>query len=111
MTRRLALLLGLAVCGIAGPLQAAESVDLVVPQMAAERHGLTRAWFTQLPMDGSRSDVTYIVQQGDMLFVQTSLSMVHAIDTETGRLVWSQQVGNPALPTQRLGVNDRAVAV
>ena len=45
-----------------------------------------------------------------MLFVQTSDAMLYAIDAETGRTVWSQQVGSPGRSTMRPGANGRAAA-
>lgn len=102
--------IGLLVCGAWRTARAVEAVDLVVPQMTAERHGLTRAWFTQIPGAGGRAHVTHVVQDDGMLFVQTSSAMLFAIDAETGRVVWSAQVGEPNRPTLRPGANGRAPA-
>src|SRR5438132_4061132 len=73
---------GLMSCGLAGPARAVNAAELLVPQTAAERHGLTRAWFAQMPV-GGRSRITDIVLDEGTLFVQTSAAMLHAIDAET----------------------------
>jgi outer membrane protein assembly factor BamB len=89
---------------------AVEASELLVPQFTAEQHGLTRAWFFQVPAIGGRSHLTHVVQDDGMLFAQTSTAMLYAIDAETGRLVWSQQVGQPNQPSLRPAANGRAVA-
>jgi len=80
----------------------AQSVaDLLVPQSAVERHGLTRAWFAQLPLAGVQTKIVAIVPDDDLLLITTTAGDVHAVDSETGRLVWSAQVGDPRQPTLR----------
>jgi outer membrane protein assembly factor BamB len=100
--------IGLVFCGGWRTARAVEAVDLVVPQMTAERHGLTRAWFTQVPGAGGRAQVTHVVQDDGMLFVQTSSAMLFALDAETGRIVWSAQVGEANRPTLRPAANGKA---
>ena len=46
-----------------------------------------------------------------MLFVQTDLGMLHAIDAETGRTRWAVQVGNRRYPSLPPAANDQYVAV
>jgi outer membrane protein assembly factor BamB len=100
---------GLMLCGSARLARAANAAELLVPQTSSERHGLTRAWFTQIPV-GGRSRITHIVQDDGTLLVQTSAAMLYALDTETGRILWSQQVGEPKRPTQRPAANGRPTA-
>ena len=100
----------LALLSTARSAFAVEASELLVPQFTAEQHGLTRAWFFQVPAIGGRSHLTHVVQDDGMLFVQTSTAMLYAIDSETGRLVWSQQVGQPNQPSLRPGANGRATA-
>ena len=99
--------LGLMLCAPSRPVRAATAADLLVPHTTAERHGLTRAWFAQIPV-GGRSRITHIVQDDGTLLVQTSAAMLYALDAETGRILWSQQVGEPNQPTQRPGANGQA---
>jgi outer membrane protein assembly factor BamB len=106
----LATVLGLMLAGLARPAAAVEASELLVPQFMAEAHGLTRAWFFQVPAIGGRSQVAYVVQDDGALFVATTTAMLYAIDSETGRLLWSQQVGEPNQLTLRPGANGRADA-
>ncbi len=102
--------IAVAVFAAARPSRAIEASQLLVPQFMAEQHGLTRAWFFQVPAIGGRSYVKYVVQDDGTLFVATSTAMIYAIDSETGRLQWSQQVGEPNQLTLRPGANGRADA-
>ena len=102
----------IAVCGwlvwaCAGSAWAAEAGDLLIPQTTAEHHGLTRAWFTQVGSSGIHSHVTAVVLDEDMLLVQASDAMTYALDAETGRLVWSSEVGSPSLMSLAPGGNGR----
>jgi outer membrane protein assembly factor BamB len=74
---------------------------LLVSQSAIERHGLTRAWFAQLPLAGVRTRIVAVVPDDDLLLISTTAGGVHAVDAETGRIVWSTQVGDPRQPTLR----------
>ncbi len=87
--------------------RAADAKDLLFPQQVAERHGLTRAWYAQVPVANGRSRVNFIVQDEGLLLVQTSSAMVYAFDTESGHLAWSAEVGDARLPSQRPGANGR----
>lgn len=46
-----------------------------------------------------------------MLLVQTELGLLHALDAETGRTIWVQQVGSRSRPSETPAVNDKYVAV
>jgi hypothetical protein len=83
----------------------------VISDTAAIRHGLTRAWFTQVQMDVGRSRVRDVVLDDDTLFVQTDRAMIQAINAETGRTLWSKQVGKPNHPTMTPGVSRDLVVV
>ena len=97
------LLLGLTILLPASILAAtarAENIgELLVSQSLVERHGLTRSWFAQLPLAGMRAKVVAVVPDDDLLLVTTTTANVLALDAETGRLVWSAQVGDPNQPT------------
>ncbi|MCR4410852.1 MAG: PQQ-binding-like beta-propeller repeat protein, partial [Thermoguttaceae bacterium] len=75
------------------------------------RHGLVRAWFTQVQLDPARGRVTDIVIDGGTVFVQTDRAILQAIDAETGQTLWVQQVGDPNHPTLTPGISNRMVAV
>jgi len=45
------------------------------------------------------------------LYATTTQGVIHAIDAETGRTLWSKTVGNPNYPTQKTAANDKFLAV
>jgi outer membrane protein assembly factor BamB len=67
-------------------------VDLVPTRTALERLGLERQWFGVIPLVESER-LMRISMSGDRLFAQTDYAMVHAFDSESGRLLWSAQLG------------------
>jgi outer membrane protein assembly factor BamB len=67
-------------------------VDLIPTRTALERLGLERQWFGVIPLVESER-LLRISMSGDRLFAQTSYAMVHAFDAESGRLLWSAQLG------------------
>lgn len=77
----------------------AQNSDVLLQQSEMGRHGLTRAWFAQLPLAGMRSKTVAIVPDDDLILITTTTADVLALDAETGRLVWSTQVGDPSQPT------------
>lgn len=97
--------------------EASASSNRLITQQDAARHGLTRAWFAQVPLDPGRSRVTHVRlfegtgQLPDTLFVQTDQAVVHALDAETGQTLWSRTVGNRAHPTLPVGINRELVGV
>ena len=99
-----------AVLCACGPAPAALRNELI-PQTTAARHGLTRAWYTQVQMDSGRSRVQDVVLDRGTLFVQTDRAMVHAIDAETGRTLWAKQIGRPNHPSGAPGLGSRLLVV
>jgi len=83
----------------------------LIPQPEAARHGLKRAWHLQIEVDASRNRLQHITLSRGMFFVQTDGAMIHAIDAETGHVLWNRQVGEPRRPTLPLGANHDLVAV
>ncbi len=110
--RRIQSLAAIFLCvtaGMVGPRIA--SADEIVPEVTAQRHGLTRAWFVQVDIDRSRSRIAHITQHKGMLLLQTDRGMVHALDAETGRTFWAQQIGHANHPSMAPAANDKFVAV
>ena len=83
----------------------------VIPQTTAARHGLTRAWFTQIEVDRAIGRVEHITLNRDLLIAQTNKAIVHAIDAETGRTLWIQQIGERNLINMAPAANEKFVAV
>ena len=77
----------------------------LIPETTANRHGLTRPWFTQVELDGSRGRICDIVLEGGILYAQTDTAMLHAIDAETGKTLWAKQIGRPRHPSLTPGAN------
>ena len=79
------------------PVWAARS-DLI-PETTAAQHGLARPWFAQVELDQGRGNISSVLLYEGMLYVQTSTAMIHAIDAETGKTLWSSQIGQPKHPS------------
>ena len=109
MVRQSLFLLGF--CLALAPLAGARAENVLISQSTAQRHGLTKAWFTQIELDKSSDYVAYITQQGGMLYVQTGHAVVHALDAETGRRIWNVQIGRRNQMSYAPGVNENLLAV
>lgn len=107
MTRLIALGL-LTVCSATGDAAAAGTL---ISQSSAERQGLVRAWYVQVPVSAARSRIVHIAQHAGTLLVQTNAAMIHALDAETGRTLWSTPTGKAAYPSLAPAANDEQVAV
>ena len=91
------------------PVWAARSY--LIPETTAARHGLTRPWFAQVELDQGRADLTNVVLYEGVLYAQTNTAMVHAIDAETGKTLWSKQIGRANQPSMPLNVRGDKLAV
>jgi outer membrane protein assembly factor BamB len=79
------------------PLWAARS-DLI-PESTAAQHGLVRPWFAQVEFDQGRGNISGVLLYEGVLYVQTNSATLHAIDAETGKTLWSKQIGQPKYPS------------
>ncbi len=68
-----------------------------------ERLGLERAWFAAVPLEPGRESLSRVGVAGDLLFAQTDLANLSAFDGESGRLLWSTNIGRPT--PRALGVS------
>lgn len=100
-------LIGAALIGVfltCSPVWAARSE--LIPETAVAQHGLTRPWFAQVELDEGRGNLNSVLLNEGVLYAQTSSAMLHAIDAETGKTLWSKQVGlakHPSLPPDARG--------
>lgn len=102
----------LLIACLAGPDAApAALTDALITETDAARHGLTRAWFTQVELDRASSRLIHLVLQGKTLYAQTDRAVLHAIDAETGQTLWVARVGRPGGLSMAPAANDRMVAV
>ena len=83
-------------------------VDLVPTRTALERLGLERQWFGVVPLVETER-LMKITLAGDLLFAQTDYAMVHAFDAESGRLLWSAQLGERTGFARGVAANSFAV--
>jgi outer membrane protein assembly factor BamB len=80
-----------------GPLCAMQT-DLI-PEETAARYGLARPWFAQVEFDNTRAGLRNVILYEGVLYVQTKSAIVHAINAETGKTLWSKQIGDPQHPS------------
>jgi outer membrane protein assembly factor BamB len=94
----------------------------IISETDARRHGFSRGWLTQIELDRLRDRVTSmelsLVSQPDpagvnrdILFVQTNHGLLQALDAETGRTLWVQQVGDRDFLSLKATANDEFVCV
>src|SRR5262245_36929954 len=93
--RRLALL-STCLWVLVGPALAQVNLGQSLPtDQAAARYGLTRRWYAFAPVDGLRESIQRVTVVENQLHLQTNSSRIHVLDCETGKLLWSAQMGNP----------------
>ena len=111
MSRYGSLLLALigTFCASSGLL--ADARYAIIPQTTAARHGLTRAWLTQVQLDRARSRIAHLLLDRGTLFVATDRATLHAIDAETGQTLWAQTVGRRNHPSLAPAANEKLVAM
>jgi outer membrane protein assembly factor BamB len=80
------------------------------PLTPLARVGLERVWYTAVPLDGPEK-VLLLSMAENMLFAQTSMSNFHAYDSETGRYLWSADLGTRTGEAYPVSVNSKAVFV
>jgi hypothetical protein len=105
------LTLVLALLFAAGDVFAQVAPSRLIDQTAAARHGLRRQWFGHVPVGGGRSPIVEVKFDASVLFVQTAMGTVHAINGDTGHTIWSADVGSPRHPSMPLGLSESRVAV
>jgi outer membrane protein assembly factor BamB len=66
--------------------------DLIPSRSSLERLGLERHWYTVLPFVETERLIK-INRSSDLLFAQTDYGWLHTYDAETGKLLWSAQLG------------------
>jgi outer membrane protein assembly factor BamB len=59
------------------------------------RHGLTRSWWSHATINSQRDKLAYMVVDETHLFLQATSGTITAFDTETGKYLWTKQIGAP----------------
>ncbi|MGL4595010.1 MAG: PQQ-binding-like beta-propeller repeat protein [Thermoguttaceae bacterium] len=62
----------------------------LLPPQLLDQYGLQRIWYNQLQITPKTTKIEQITLEGKTLFVLTSDAKLHAIDTQTGQLIWSR---------------------
>lgn len=109
MSRRLVsawLLVMLA--GLPARAQVPFARDLVPTRTALARLGLERQWMAIIPLVNDERLMS-ISQAEDMVFAQTNRANFHAIQAESGQLLWSTNLGNLTARPRGASVNSFAV--
>jgi len=86
------------------------AVGLVSNQTAA-RLGLERSWFAQIRVDPSRHEVVHWLLDKGQIFALTSAGSIQSIDSETGKTLWTTEVGVGHAPAAGMAVNSKYVAL
>ncbi len=82
--------------------------SMLLSETLLNRHGLTRAWWSHATINSKRDKLAYMVVDETHLFLQATSGVISAFDTDTGRYLWTKQVGltdqaiNPATSNDEL---------
>jgi outer membrane protein assembly factor BamB len=98
-------------CGVIIVAGEARSAHRLIGQEVANRLGLTRAWFTQIRLDGARNHIERAILTGDRLTLLTTAGVVQEMDALTGRTYWIAPIGNQNYPSLGPAASDKYVAV
>ena len=85
--------------------------DHLVSNHAAARLGLERAWFAQVRVDSARHKIAHWVLDKDQVIALTSSGTIQAIDAETGKTLWTTELGVGHAPSAGVAVNSKYVAL
>jgi outer membrane protein assembly factor BamB len=85
-------------------------VDILPTRSSLERLGLERQWFGVVPLTETERVLKISLADG-LLFAQTNNAMLLAFDAESGRLLWSMQLGERTGFARGVAANSKAVFV
>ena len=98
---------------VAGPSARAQMpfpTTLIPARTSLERLGLERQWFVVVPLVETER-LLRISRTDTMLFAQTSYAKLHAYDAETGRRLWTAELGERMGFVRGVAANKWAVFV
>lgn len=75
------------------------------------RFGLEQAWWNQATLNPGRDTVSHIIADEQVVFVQSSAGVVTAFDADTGRRLWSGQMGSKDAPNLPVTTNDQMALI
>ena len=112
MTRRLAFAwVGLVLAAVTVRAQVPLTSDNLPSQRSLARLGLERHWFNVVPLAGHGEKVLELSIGDDLVFVQTNHANFHVFDGESGRRIWSANLGNFSVDAQPSSANATTVFV
>lgn len=83
----------------------------LVAHQTAARLGLQRSWFAQIRVDSAVHKVAHWLLDKDQLFALTTAGAIQSIDAETGKTLWTTEVGAGHDAAAGIAVNAKYVAV
>lgn len=101
----------LVVVALDAPVAPAQVAGRLIGNPQAAPLGLETMWSTFVRVDPARGRVRSLQLIHGLLLAQTDQGTVQAIHPETGRTLWSAELGSPQLTTMPPGANDKFVAV
>src|SRR5271166_975653 len=96
MSCRLAPVWALALLALGGPAVQAQTPfarDLIPSRTSLARVGLERQWLAAVPLNDTER-LLRISRSTDLLFAQTNHGALHTYDAESGKLLWSANLGH-----------------
>lgn len=83
----------------------------LISQPRLQAHGLTAPWFNVAGVDAGAGRLEYLVLDRGTVFALSSLSVLTAMDAETGKTLWRVRVGDPRLLSLKPTAGIHLVAV
>jgi len=83
----------------------------VISQTALSRYGLTRAWYAQVGTPRVNGTIAHVNLERGTVLVQSTGGMLCSLDPESGRIMWSAQVGPSHHLSTEPAANDKHVVV
>jgi outer membrane protein assembly factor BamB len=91
----LSVLAGFLVVSPAAAQSAARKGSQLPSEQSLNRQGLTRSWWSHATINSRRDKLAYMVVDETHLFLQATSGTITAFDTETGKYLWTKQIGAP----------------
>ena len=86
-------LLALGTIALPGYAQIKQSSGFV-DDLTLDRHGMTRRWYTQVSTLRLREKILSLKQVEDLLFAASDKGLIHCLDAETGKILWTQSISD-----------------
>ncbi|NMC21391.1 MAG: PQQ-binding-like beta-propeller repeat protein [Thermogutta sp.] len=100
-----------AVIGASGQVPRTAAAADLITHLQARAHGLTTPWFNVAGIDAGSGRLKYVLLDRGTVFALSSRSVLTAIDAETGKTLWTVQVGDPQLLSLKPTTGTHLIAV